>query len=859
MPTEKTSRREVINALKQLPSIAPLLAEHEGHYEYELDLEVVVYGRNYNGKKVGPYVRLLSYQPGETVAREGEWGGNTFYLIVKGCAEVLRGSEKVAELKPGAAFGQLSLLAGVRRNATVKAPSGCALEALEVQRPALRLLRKLPVFGEQLDAAYRAHGRDAALEELRALLKLSPEQVAELRGIAQFRTFAKNHVLCRAGAPVNRIYLIKEGWLRRTLKGAAGESEDLLGRGHCFGLEALSDNVTWPYTITLLGRTELLEISVVKLRQNGLARTLPAALARFAPPAHGQMTNGAKPEVRARILTAAEDLIQTGLVDANNLLVMDMDLCVRCGNCSLACHRTHGQSRLVRRGINITRLAKPTTRAAQSLLAPEVCLHCKDPECLTGCPTGAISRLAGGQIDINQSICIGCGDCATQCPYDAISMIPRTKPPKTAPANGWAGKLRGLLRLSPDPLPPAVETVDDLVAVKCNLCSDSKSLNPPGSRTRKYSCEENCPTGALARVKPQEYFDEIKQLEGLLFTGPRQAVGRNLHLSDWPKRALHAVGVALTLLSTLAALYGIQQYELGQPLLWFLNMRWLTGLAGLFGLVGVMLYPYRRQIYARRAGPLRYWLLAHGYLGVLAAIMLLLHGGSEAGGLLTASLMVTFDLVLLTGLFGICCYQLVPRLLTKIEATPLLLDDLLKRRAELKQELAEVAQAAPPHFAALITGWLTSRFLSLGYLLRQYWKREPLAALLEEAKAEVAPQAKRASRESLRASLEPAGLGAALEQARRALKEPEAEERILNSLASLEQRRQFKQALEQVRQGFNQVEQAAVAAATLRRVDALIYLHRSLKLWLPPHVATTALMLALLVVHIVQVIYFAAR
>jgi hypothetical protein len=48
------------------------------------------------------------------------------------------------------------------------------------------------------------------------------------------------------------------------------------------------------------------------------------------------------------------------------------------------------------------------------------------------------------------------------------------------------------------------------------------------------------------------------------------------------------------------------------------------------------------------------------------------------------------------------------------------------------------------------------------------------------------------------------------------------------------------------------------AAATLRRVDALISIHKALKLWLPPHIITTALMLVLLLAHIVQVIYFFA-
>ncbi|HEY7545347.1 MAG TPA: cyclic nucleotide-binding domain-containing protein, partial [Blastocatellia bacterium] len=120
MPREHTSRREVINAVKSIESISDLLASHDGHYEYELDLEVNVYGRNYNGKKVGPYLRLLSYDPGEAVISEGDWGGNTFYILVDGSLDVfVKGDKKVAELKPGTQFGEMSVLAGVPRNATV--------------------------------------------------------------------------------------------------------------------------------------------------------------------------------------------------------------------------------------------------------------------------------------------------------------------------------------------------------------------------------------------------------------------------------------------------------------------------------------------------------------------------------------------------------------------------------------------------------------------------------------------------------------------------------------------------------------------------------------------------------------------
>jgi hypothetical protein len=46
---------------------------------------------------------------------------------------------------------------------------------------------------------------------------------------------------------------------------------------------------------------------------------------------------------------------------------------------------------------------------------------------------------------------------------------------------------------------------------------------------------------------------------------------------------------------------------------------------------------------------------------------------------------------------------------------------------------------------------------------------------------------------------------------------------------------------------------------TLRRVESLVYLHQLLKLWLAPHVVATSLMLALMLVHVVQVVFFAVR
>jgi Fe-S-cluster-containing dehydrogenase component/CRP-like cAMP-binding protein len=816
MPQEHSSRREVINAIRGIDSIADLLASHEGHFDYELDLEVNVYGRNYNGKKVGPYLRLLTYEPGEAVITQGDWGGNTFFILVDGNLEVFvkssgQADKKVAELNPGTQFGEMSVLAGVPRNATVRAASSAPAKVLEVQRPALRLLRKLPRFAKNLDETYRSHGRNATIEELKRIVSLAPEQATELRGMSLFKVFSKNHILFREKAPIDRIYIVKEGWLRRTQTTPHGEEEDFLGRGYCFGLEGGTKNSEWPYTVTLMGRTEVLEISIGKLRQNAALRdAVLSQLAQYAPPAFKERLPS-QPDAQQKTLAAQESLIDMGLVDGNNLLVMDMELCVRCGNCSLACHHMHGQSRLLRRGVHITRLEKIKSVNIQSALSPSVCMHCQDPECLTGCPTGAIGRFGRGEVDINPKTCIGCGDCASQCPYNAITLIPR-KAKEAQAVGGFGAKLRDLLRLTPDPIPPAVDTTEDLVAIKCNLCNHTP-LNPldanekPIYKRPAYSCEENCPTGALARVRPREYFEEVGAIQGLMLVDRTHAVGRNIHRKDPPRRLSHLLGIALTVVLTAVMLIGLDRYGLGERLLGFLNLRWITGLVGLLGIGVVMAYPFRRQIYRRRAGALRVWLLTHLYAGVTGGIMIFLHGGTDTGGMLTTALMISWDLVIATGLFGLLCYQAAPRLLTRIEGSPLLIDDLKMRREELRKEIAEAGSSPSEPLRSVVREKVIPRFLSLGYLIRQYTGREPVDRLIEEAKAMFSSEEAR------------------LEDER--------------------DRRRLRKAVEH--------------AVALRRVDALIYLHRLLKVWLPPHVITTSLMLALMIVHIIQVIYYAAR
>ena len=823
MPREITDRGRVVEAVQRLALTSELFEEQNGKQKYAADLEVIVQGRDYgNGKRVGPYVRLLAYDAGEEIMREGEWGGNTFYIAVSGVLDVYvaenGGRRKINTLEPGACFGEMALLAGIERNATVAVPADQNAVVLEVSRPALRLLRKLPKFGQILDETYRTHGFARVLDDFARITDkpLSQTLVNELKTSARFMVYGKNHVLCKEDAPIDRVIFVKSGWVRRArgvpFHAASPEvvmgmdeniGVDFLGVGNCLGLEGITKTETWNYSASLMARSEVLEISLETFSADAALRgELFEALAGFSN-ADDSLPLTLETIADVNALKSTEHEIATGVIDGSNVLVMDMDLCVRCGNCSLACHKVHGQSRLVRRGIQIERPVAIGKKRLQHALVPQVCLHCKDPECLTGCPTGSIFRDPLGQVDIDRATCIGCFDCATQCPYDAITMVSRD-----APANspGFAARLAHIFsfRLE-EPAPPAA--ADDVVAIKCNLC-EGTTLNPAGAKRKAYSCEENCPTGALVRVNPVEYFEEVQSAQGFVFRDQTHAFGRNIHKSDPTARLWHIVGVLATFVIAIAVVVGLIRYGFDAVIAGtWLTMRWLTGIVGLAGVAIVMTYPLRKQVYRRRAGALRYWMLVHVYAGVVAGIVLLLHSGPRLGGLVTSLLYFVFDLVIVSGLLGILAYIFAPRIMTRIEGEPLLIEDLEARREELKQQAAQILERSEGWLKEEIRDVVYPRFSSRAFLWRQLWRREELKSLLAQAREEFKPRTTR--------------------------------------LATHDERELLLAAVE--------------TAVTSRRVDALLLLHRALRSWIPIHVISTAVMLALLVVHVVQVIFFNAR
>ncbi len=100
----------------------------------------------------------VSVPAGKVLCSEGEMG-HEYFVILEGTARVTRHGRKIADLGPGAGFGELSLLARAPRNATVTATSPLEVVVLG-QREFAGLIDEVPGFARKLLAALAARVRE---------------------------------------------------------------------------------------------------------------------------------------------------------------------------------------------------------------------------------------------------------------------------------------------------------------------------------------------------------------------------------------------------------------------------------------------------------------------------------------------------------------------------------------------------------------------------------------------------------------------------------------------------------------------------------------------------------------------------
>jgi CRP-like cAMP-binding protein/Fe-S-cluster-containing dehydrogenase component len=373
-----------------------------------------------------------------------------------------------AVLGPGDLFGEMTCMSFYPRSATVRAAEDCTV--LEMLRNVLYIMQRSPTFRRVLEAKYRDRAIDNHLRSIGLFAPLRQDEaqfrrfVDGMRSRVSLRRCEPGETIFRQGAAArDGFYLVRTGFVKVSQERQGGEAVlNYVGPGGYIGeiallagLPELAEFAPAGYrtaACTALDHVDLVRITPADFRS--LLDEYPAVKALIVEEARRRLEENAQALVDIES-SSLGDFLGQGLMNAQSLLVLDLEKCTRCDECTRACADTHqGVTRLIREGLRFDKF-----------LVASSCRSCLDPYCMVGCPVGSIRRKSSREILI-EDWCIGCGLCAENCPYGNINMVDEFDKAKKA-------ELRK--------------------ATTCDLCS---SLGPK----HEPSCVYACPHDAAHRM-----------------------------------------------------------------------------------------------------------------------------------------------------------------------------------------------------------------------------------------------------------------------------------------------------------------------------------------------------------------------
>ncbi|MDJ0841582.1 MAG: cyclic nucleotide-binding domain-containing protein [Acidobacteriota bacterium] len=376
-------------------------------------------------------------------------------------------------LGPGEILGEIGALSGWPQSVTARVTSQAKL--VQIRLPALRQLKqKSKTLKTRIEERYRSRTLMSQLQTTPLFAGCPEGFLSELAELVELVSSKPGEEIVKEGEQADALYLVRSGFVK--LQQNFGESDIIcsyLSKGMTFGqLELLMDGVdNWSATAVSVEHAELVKIPADIFRR--ILSTWPAVEGRLWETAASQVQDAGYNRRNIRNAEFEQASLDLGLLQGNSMLVIDLANCTRCDDCVRACAETHnGRARFIREGEKLGQF-----------LITRSCYHCRDPVCLVGCPTGAIHRRGSSAlVEIIDDVCIGCGTCGRNCPYDAIVMHDTQET--------WPD----------DMIPEGLRGRERKVASKCDLCL---------SRNHEPACVTNCPQGCAIRVNT---LDDLRTL-----------------------------------------------------------------------------------------------------------------------------------------------------------------------------------------------------------------------------------------------------------------------------------------------------------------------------------------------------------
>lgn len=398
---------------------------------------------------------------------------DTFFSVVSGSVAVELPNGASVEIVKGNFFGEMGLISGRRRSATVRAGASCIL----LETPRKQMIKLI----SSVKSVKTAIDRSFVLRALQTTIfpDADFQTLQTLASQVQQQNIKKGHVIFKEGDSGDAIYVVRKGSVKISRRNSDGEDivQTYLPAGSLFGEMAIlqEDSPIRSATVIAAVPCELLILhkdhAAVFFDKNPRVKE---AVEKMADARRVQNLLHSQDEDVSEML---DFMFKEGLSDAENVLTINSDLCVSCDNCEAACAATHGgYSRLDRKG----------GKSFASIQIPISCRHCENPLCMLDCPPDALTRKPNGEVVIRDS-CIGCGNCVRNCPYGVIQMVYDDK--------GSSFSLFDWFKGSKKEKGPAK-------AAKCDLCEGLKG-GP--------ACVRACPTGAALRTNPSLLLKQISK------------------------------------------------------------------------------------------------------------------------------------------------------------------------------------------------------------------------------------------------------------------------------------------------------------------------------------------------------------